>query len=216
MPLTPPGGPARARRRRRGRGQRAPSARSVTASARLGHVADHDRRQLAEQRRAGQPGHPARLEPDGRQVVDLGLPGRRRARLHQHLGDRAVAQQVLGTGDEGERGAGRSAIGATLPAAGDRAGPTVRTPATSDRAVPVGAPDDRARCGAARQRRSAPGARSRCPPRPTTSATRGRSRREQRRVLVGRAVVGDLEHVDAGRGRHGRAAPAAPAARRRR
>ena len=68
---------------------------------RLGDIAQDDDRGLAEERRAGQAGDPSRLEPGHRQVVDLGRwVGGPRSR--EDLGDRAVPEQVLRPGHEGQ------------------------------------------------------------------------------------------------------------------
>ena len=76
----------------------------------LGDVAEHDDGGLTEERRAGQAGDPARLEPDDGEVVDLGR-GVGGARGRDHLGDGPVAEQVLGAGHEGHGRRAGSAIG---------------------------------------------------------------------------------------------------------
>jgi hypothetical protein len=112
---------------------------------RLAGVAHHDDVQLAEERRGRQAGHVSRLETHDRQVVHL--HGRVRGpRVREHLRDRTVAQEVLGTGDEGD---GRRQVGHRAPrypppvtSRADRPEPATSTvPSRSVR--PTTAPDRR-------------------------------------------------------------------------
>ena len=72
-------------------------------------VVDHDHRELPEQRRARVPGDHTRSEPAGRELANLGVRVGRAGPTHD-VGHRAVAEQLLGPGHQGDRRDGRAGL----------------------------------------------------------------------------------------------------------